>query len=495
MAIYADNAGVPGALLGESANQSSVIIGENDYPLLVPVSVLLGQKIWIAVLTSASISWALTSSTAGSRFNSNLFANGFSNPFGASSVDNKKAPIVAYYLTAANATLSPSLVVDSETYYSPLVTTNNAIVETAIFVDTDFYYQPVVSTLWTILPNGYDDSPNDVIYAPIVTPGEADILPGDPFIDFNDVFYSPTVTPVYPLVPILFVDTDSVYQPVITQPFVTLLPSLYDDSVNDAALSPVVTNTPAPFQSLTPSLYDDSANDAWYVPVITLGAAVISPPLSVDSDTFYAPMIGFTLFSSRYIDSDIFFGPAVSRGQNAIDPLRLRDDLTDAIYGPTITSSYDLAAGIVVDNEVYFSPSVAPGDAFVYPDFYTDDRDQFWEEVITQPSGEQDLSPAKFQDTDVFYSPLGVAKDQFVYPMLVVDIDYILPTGNIPLRHRIPVSGDSSEVLQTLLGDSSEGQALLGDGSEKLQTLLGDSSEGTEVDGNDDRELEVLGEV
>jgi len=106
MMIYANAAGnVPGALLARSVDKTSVAVGTNDYALLTPLSVLAGTVLWIALQSDGNFNWFLTNSPGGARYNTDLFSDGPSDPFGSSSTDNKKAPVFTVFLSAVNATV------------------------------------------------------------------------------------------------------------------------------------------------------------------------------------------------------------------------------------------------------------------------------------------------------------------------------------------------------------------------------------------------------
>jgi hypothetical protein len=467
MAIYADNAGSPGALLGVTVQLTSVVIGENDYAMVTPVSVLSGQVIWIAVLTDANVGWALQSNhTGGAKYNNNLLSAGFSNPFGAASTDNKQAPVFAFFLTAANATLSPSLFVDTDTFLGGTFTENNQIVVTTDVIDTDFYYQPVLSGLYTILPNGFDDTPNDVIYAPTVAPQTAFVLP--PLFSDTDVVYAPSIT--QPIVSALYSSDDVVYAPTLTQPFASVQPSLVTDA--DLIYSGVIAGS---FASLTPNLFSDS--DTFYAPTVTQGAIGVSPTLVTDTDAVYAPTVSFSnsVSPSLVSDSDTFYAPTIAHADVTLVPALLTD--LDSFLQPSESGAFGVSASLVLDgDEVFYRPTVTPGTAFILPGFYTDDRDQFWQWAATQPDGLQVLAPSLVLDLDTFVSPDGIGKDQIIAPPLMPADDFFPPAGNVPLRHRIPVLGSDAIAVEP-------GVAVQGNSTNK-----------TDVAGSDQRHVELQGE-
>lgn len=107
MALYADNAGLPGALLAQSAVKTSVVIGSNTYSLTVPKAVLSGTVLWPALHSDGNFNWFLSAGPT-SRFNADAFADGPSDPFGASTVQNNKAPVFVVFLEAITLQLTMS---------------------------------------------------------------------------------------------------------------------------------------------------------------------------------------------------------------------------------------------------------------------------------------------------------------------------------------------------------------------------------------------------
>lgn len=101
MALYADNAGVPGARIALTGTKASVVVGENEYTLTTPYIVGNAQTIWIALQADAQINWLLGSQSGGSYSNADAFSDGISDPFGAGTVQNTKAPLLAVYFVGA----------------------------------------------------------------------------------------------------------------------------------------------------------------------------------------------------------------------------------------------------------------------------------------------------------------------------------------------------------------------------------------------------------
>jgi hypothetical protein len=104
MVLYADQGGLPGALLAQSAVKTSVIVGANTYALLLPHAAAAGTPLWAALHSDGNFNWFLSAGAA-SRYNADAFADGPSDPFGASTPQANKAPVFLVFLQAATINL------------------------------------------------------------------------------------------------------------------------------------------------------------------------------------------------------------------------------------------------------------------------------------------------------------------------------------------------------------------------------------------------------
>lgn len=142
MALYADVAGSPGALLSQSAVKASVVTGENVYPLLTPISVLDGTALWAALHSDGNFNWFLSAGPT-SRFNADAFADGPSNPFGASTLSANKAPVFVVFLEAVTLQLTATGVEGANAFGSPTLVPEVAqSVSLTGFADADGFGSP-----------------------------------------------------------------------------------------------------------------------------------------------------------------------------------------------------------------------------------------------------------------------------------------------------------------------------------------------------------------
>ncbi len=191
-----------------SNDRAAVTAGDNDYPLIVPVSFLQGQPFWVCLHAGSTFNWNLAPQVNGSRFNDDVFADGPSDPFGASTPDNQKAPVFVIFLSAATAGILPNnVVVDPDIFYAPLTRPVNTIFS-AFMGEEDTFWLPEVF------------SGNEIV--------SAQMLSDDAIYDYTALSW------------------------------VDLFCALFDESVNDLCHVPFVHNVAGPNQTLFPSMVSDS---------------------------------------------------------------------------------------------------------------------------------------------------------------------------------------------------------------------------------------------
>ncbi len=306
MMIYADAAGVPGALVAQSAVKTAVTIGANDYTLAVPYAVLAGTKVWLALHTDANVSWFLTNSPGGSRFNIDTFTDGPSDPFGTSSLDNKRAPVFAIFLVAVNATMLPGSVAADDVFAQSL------------------------------------ESATDTLLAP--------------FVNEPDAIYSVDALAVDGESPEAVASDDSVPAASVAATY-QLMPGLLIDS--DIVLSP---NTGSQGSIFSADVPDD---DRVYVAAVQAQGADLLPSLFADSDAINAVGVAAakTLTAGLYSDDDAI-EPTGAGYSNEVSPPWL-EDLDDVNNLSPVVELFagDLTlhqADCFIDSETIFAPAVRP---------------------------------------------------------------------------------------------------------------------------------------
>ena len=327
MMIYADaTPGANGALLGYTVAKSSVVLGSNVYHLAAPVAVTAGQTIWIALQADGNnINWALSNSPQGSRFNNDLFSDGPSDPFGAFSTDNKKAPLFAIFLEAVNAQMLPPLVDEAITFFSPTLTTSREITP-PLMVDQDFVIDPTVSSVYFLDPARY--------------------------VDVDDIFAA--------------ISTSSI----------ALTASLVD--VPDEFFAPAVQTAELPNQEISMDIHVDA--DVVFPPAVAPAQWVLSPSLVVDQDFIHelSPPGGVTFYNELLpelveADDDI---PTVSEDNFFIAQQIVRHEEEDFFWDPTVTrigGTQEIAPDLYVDDDAIYAADCRH-HGFVIPTLLKGDR-------------------------------------------------------------------------------------------------------------------------
>lgn len=240
-------------------------------------------------------------------------------------------PAANVLITASfRANLLPSLVTDSDSFFTPTVTPGAVDIGPSLYSDADTFFAPTVAATYDITPSLFDDA--DTFFAPTVSQdaGSQNITPS--LFDDTDTFFAPTVTPgAVDIAPSLYTDSDTINAPTVSATY-DLTPSLYSDT--DQFFAPTVSAT----VDVSPSLYADT--DTFFAPAVSPGAVDITPSIYADADQFFAPTVsgeGGTqaLTPSLYIDADSFFAPTVAHQDVTLSPSLYLDD--DIFFPPAFT--------------------------------------------------------------------------------------------------------------------------------------------------------------
>jgi hypothetical protein len=116
-AIWADNAGSPGAVLGSGASQAAVASGNNTFTITPPVNVVAGQKLWIGGLGDTSGgNWAVNNGITDGAVANGSFAT-FPQPNPVISANPRLGSAITFNAAASNAALVSELQLDNATTY------------------------------------------------------------------------------------------------------------------------------------------------------------------------------------------------------------------------------------------------------------------------------------------------------------------------------------------------------------------------------------------
>ncbi len=166
--------------------------------------------------------------------------------------------------TSFDQNLTPSLYTNTNTFYSPTITTGGVDLDPSLFVNDDAFYSPTISL--------------QELPAPAIAPIRRRIHPRR----YIDPSIGGTQLAVVILLPSLYVNADTFYTPFVSSTY-SLHPDLFTN--DNAFYTPVALEG----QTLLPSLYTNS--NTFYVPVITQGPAVLRPTLYINTDIFYVPSV------------------------------------------------------------------------------------------------------------------------------------------------------------------------------------------------------------
>ncbi len=170
MGAYRDVGNLPTSIAGQSSQKNSVTIGVNRYNLNTPFAVLAGTSIWPTLHSDGNFAWFLDTGAA-SRFNADAFNDGLAPTFGASTLQNNKAPVFAVLLEAVNITLGMTGLPATNAFGAARLSINIALTG---FANSNAFGAPNLAPgALTLSLSSIIDS--DAIGSPILSAGTVDI--------------------------------------------------------------------------------------------------------------------------------------------------------------------------------------------------------------------------------------------------------------------------------------------------------------------------------
>lgn len=253
-----------------------------------------------------------------------------------------------------NQILSPSLVTNTSTIYSPTVSQapSGQVLSPTLVTNTQTFYSPSVSGMpdgargqWIVDNTGpIGGAPAGILYNDVVLPGDANkwfhfVITTPPatgtltiYPDGRFTFIGPNPETMYYQ---LYVDNVAVGSPQLV--------TLYDQS--STLLPPLVTNT-----------------STIYSPAISLGPVSLNVPLLTNSSSIYSPTIslgGSTVSPPLVTNTSSIFAPTVFvSGQAVLQPPLLTN--TSTIFAPVVgvAGSTVVSPPLLTNSQVFFSPKV-----------------------------------------------------------------------------------------------------------------------------------------
>lgn len=193
-----------------------------------------------------------------------------------------------FFPATGGQTLAPSLLTNSQSFYTPTVTRGAVSLAPSLFTNTQTFYAATVSR------------------------GAVTLSPS--LLTNSQSFPAATVTATCTLAPALLTNAQTFYGPTVSPGAVTLAPTLLSNTQNFYA--PTVTQSAI---VLSPSLVVNA--QSFFSPTVAASNAV-SPPLVSNAQSFYAPTVSSrkTLTPPLYANDNSFFPAAVSLANQVLRP-------------------------------------------------------------------------------------------------------------------------------------------------------------------------------
>lgn len=200
----------------------------------------------------------------------------------------------------------------------------------SLFTNSQTFYSPAISTINTLTPNLFTNS--QTFFAPTVGRGAVNLSPS--LFTNSQIFFAPTVAQLSTIAPNLFTNSQVFYSPIVTS-VANIIPSLFTNTQN--FFTPTITKT----YSINANLFTNS--QTFYAPTVTRGAVNLTPALFVNSQTFYSPTI--------------------TTGPVGLTPVLFTNNQT--FYSPTITTIARLFPSLLANSQTFFAPTVTQSAATI----------------------------------------------------------------------------------------------------------------------------------
>jgi hypothetical protein len=382
--------------------------------------------------------------------------------------DNRSASVYS----AASATLTPSLFVNTKTFYTPVVAARSTLLP-ALFNEAKTYYAPAVSGRNTLTPALFSGTRS--FYVPVVSARNT-LTPA--LFSESHTYYSPTTSTNYTLVPSKYNETNQFYALVVTAGSVTLAPPLFGEvqtfiasyhtfdghySADSNYFATPHVNGPLTALDNASSggngvyVYFDSfpafsfnATNYWVDVVFAAAGAPSSSslflpsdvPTIVDADDTNSVELGVKFKASTQgsitgirfykgsqntgthiahlwstagtlLASETFADETAS-GWQQVDLATPFNITTGSIYSaPEVSVSNTIVPSEFLESNVFYGPTVVGGAVSVSPPLFSEAH-SYYVPII---SSSETITPQLFSETNTFYSLTAVSKN-FVTPSL-----------------------------------------------------------------------------
>jgi len=271
-----------------------------------------------------------------------------------------------------NQPLTPTLFTNTQTFYSPLFSTQFLTVQQDFGLVAD---SPDVYFEWGLVTETPATYTHDL--------GDLDATQNLTAARYNNVntFYGPTVTATYALTAARFDNTNTFYGPTVSATY-ALTAARYDNE--QTFYGPTV----AAIYDITPARYDNE--QTFYGPTVAASNALTAARFD-NEQTFYAPTVtpSVTLVAARFDNDNTFYEPTVTRG--AVELLPGLYENTNTFYSAVITQEGGpqyLVADRFDNTSVFYAPTVAAGAIELLPPFY-ENAQTFYAPTVAQTGSEE----------------------------------------------------------------------------------------------------------
>lgn len=297
-------------------------------------------------------------------------ANGGSLFYDYSGDPTSSAKLLVEYTTGGGgATLTPSLVTNTQTFYAPTVARGAVSLTPSLYTNTSSFYAATLAPTYPLTAPLLSEG--NSFYSPSVVPGTITLSPavltntttffaatviGDavldaPLVTNAQTFHAPSVLSSYALAAPLLTNTATFFAPLVTTGQVTLAPSLFSNA--QTFYSPTVEQGA---QDLRPPLLTNG--QTFYNAVVT-GDALLEAPLVENEAAFFAATVSrgsVSLSLGLLENTQVFFGGAVATGVATLEvPLAVNDN---TFFSPTLAFGQMLAPGLLDNVVLFHSPTV-----------------------------------------------------------------------------------------------------------------------------------------
>lgn len=323
---------------------------------------------------------------------------------------------LAYYeVDSGGQTVSPNLLTNANTVYSPTVTLPQLLVEPNLLVNTNVVESPTVTIPQLLVePNLLVNT--NVVESPTVSLSTTVIEP-DFLINVNTVEV-PTVTKTQLLVePSLLINVNTIESPTVTLPQLLVEPDLL---VNTNTIeSPTVTTSQT---TIFPDLLINvnTVED----PTVTQTQLLVEPDLLVNTNVVESPTVTIPQLlvePDTLVNTTVVYPPTILTGQTTIFPELLVN--ANIVESPTVSQTQLLVEpDLLVNTPVIYVPIVSIPQVVVEPDTLVN-VSVIYSPTVSVPGSGSTIDVPLLVNTNVFFRPIVISMTGMNVETFVFNLD------------------------------------------------------------------------